>query len=604
MTNTEASVLLAESVVDNDSNNLVEIPVRSDGTEYEIDGLSEDQKESLAEVLHAVREYCAGRDVNCEKVLRITVSGVAGSGKSTWINTLVTSVRRIFNNNDSILVFAPTGSAAFNAGGQTLHRGFKVPMDFKDFDIPAGTQKILFSRYMNTIVIIIDERSMMDATVLGIIQYYMKKCAHGGKQKDHPWGGIPIIIFVGDDYQLPPIIAGAFYALHPEQLKQTYGMSGAKFEVRMLGFAEFLEMGKNVMYLEGEKRLNEGQDVFRQLLRAVRCEDGVGYMKDEEIETLLQLDLSHKKYTQKERREIEEEATYVFANKEPRDRLNSMKLKMVNLKNNPVARIRSVTVKPNGRRVSNQNHFDADRQPSIVLICKDARVTLNGVNPDPKNGLFHGSLGIIRDIVYDIDKSPNEGHEFPAYVLVEFYQYCGRELILNMPRMIPIVPQEVRCKIGCCSRKYMPLALAYGKTAHTFQGQNVGPVPPGRPENPIKRIIVDPGKRVFEGRNVGLFYQLLSRATTIGTPEDKLSSAIYFDGENFTRTRIQRLAMKNEKDMYKLAEMRKEWVCYLRSNEMRRGRWTIEEMNDLFYWANTTRIDEDLLTNIIESHYT
>ena len=199
--------------------------------------------------------------------------------------------------------------------------------------------------------------------------------------------------------------------------------------------------------------------------------------------------------------------TFLQTKNQKRQRLNTLKLKMANSNTNPVARIKSKTVKPSGRQVSNQTHFDLDRQPTRVLICKGARVTLNGYNPDPKNGLFHGSLGIVKDIVYESDKSPNIG-DFPTYVLVDFYQYCGKELISGMPTCIPIVPHEVRCNFNCCIRTYMPLALAYGKTAHTFQGQSVGPVPPGRPVNAIQKIIVDPGKREFEGNNVGLFYQL------------------------------------------------------------------------------------------------
>ena len=143
------------------------------------------------------------------------------------------------------------------------------------------------------------------------------------------------------------------------------------------------------------------------------------------------------------------------------------------------------------------------------------------------------------------------------------------------------------------------MALAYGKTAHTFQGQTVGPVPPGRPENAIKKIIVDPGTRGFEGENVGLFYQLLSRATTIGHPEDKLSSAIYFDGNNFNQHRFENLTMKNEKEMYKMASLRKQWVDYLRRNIQPRGTWSKEEMNDLFHWANSTVICSTKLAETI-----
>ena len=55
----------------------------------------------------------------------------------------------------------------------------------------------------------------------------------------------------------------------------------------------------------------------------------------------------------------------------------------------------------------------------------------------------------------------------------------------------------------------MPLSLAWGKTAHTCQGLTVGPSQKGKPENMIKRIVIHPGKRSFEGTNVGLSAQFL-----------------------------------------------------------------------------------------------
>ena len=61
---------------------------------------------------------------------------------------------------------------------------------------------------------------MLDATALGTMKYYIKQCAHGESNNDLAWGGIPIIILVGDDYQLPPISYGAIYALHPEEIEK------------------------------------------------------------------------------------------------------------------------------------------------------------------------------------------------------------------------------------------------------------------------------------------------------------------------------------------------------------------------------------------------
>jgi PIF1-like helicase len=577
------------------------IPLKSDGTEYNIDDLQSDQKETMAYVLDAVRRYSEGMDVNKEKVLRVTVSGVAGSGKSTWINTLVTALRRLFPESDCVSVFAPTGSAAYNAGGKTIHGGFKIPVKFDSHDIGSNASKYLLAEFMQKLCLIIDERSMLDATVLGIIKHYMQLCAHGGRNGAHPWGGIPLIILVGDDFQLPPIMAGAFYALDPSKLERTQALNLAQLTCRTQGFAEFLEIGRNVLFLEGEKRVNDDQERFKRILRAIRCEHETDQMTQEDIDTLMRLDIGHSSFTQAQRQEIEEDATYVFANRIPRDNLNSSKLKKINYSGNPVARIKSRTVSNSGKVVVNNSHYDSDRQPNKVLICIGARVSLNGYNPDPKNGLFHGSLGIVRDIVYDIGKTP-QANDLPSYVLVEFHQYCGPEMIPGMPRLIPVTAQSMRCNKGCCERTYMPLALAYGKTAHTFQGQNVGPVSPGRPENPIKRIIVDPGKRQFEGQNVGLFYQLLSRATTIGDPNDKLSSAIYFDGNNFTVDRFKDLTIGSNGVMYKKAKLRKDWVQYLRNNEVRKGRISEDEMNDLFQWIKGNSFTSDELDKIIESH--
>jgi hypothetical protein len=605
MENQEVATLLAEAIEAMKEKHEVEIPLRADGTEYEIGDLAPDQKESLAIALNAVRSYCYGNDVNDDKVLRLTVSGVAGSGKSTWINTLVTALRKMFRTSETVAVFAPTGSAAYNAGGETVHRGFKVPRRMENLSISANNQAYMLRRFATMLVIIIDERSMLDAGMLGIIQNYMEQCAHQGQKKDHPWGGIPIIILVGDDYQLPPILSGAFYALDPKSLPRTFTMSHAYFQIRLKGFAEFRKMGKNVIYLEGEKRANDGQDMFKRLLRVVRCEQGNNQMTDDEAQTLLELDIYHPTFSAEQRRTIQEDATYIFANRIPRDQHNSWKLKLANSSCTPVARMKSHTVKRNGRPVSNQAHFDLERQPARVLLCKGARVTLNGYNPDPRNGLFHGSLGIVQDIVYDVGKTPNLG-DLPSYVLVEFYQYCGKPLIPGHPRSVPIIPIDVMCDktARCCTRTYMPLALAYGKTAHTFQGQNVGPVPVGRPENPIKRIVVDPGKREFEGKNVGLFYTLLSRATTIGERDNKLSSAIYFDGQNFSRHRIENLTMKTNKEMYKLAILRTNWVSYLRANEIIKGQWTKNDMDELFAWANNTTFNAAELQCIIDHHKT
>ena len=580
---------------------LLDIPLRADGSEYRVEDLADDQKAAMVEVISQIKDYCENKLNSGDQTLRLTVSGVAGSGKSTWINTLVTLIRRLFQDNDSIGVYGPTGSAAFNAGGETINRGFRVPINVNSLGIDGVKEKFLLKKYGTTIGLIIDERSMLEADKLGCVQHYMTQCAHHGLHKDKLWGGIPIIILVGDDYQLPSIGYGAFYALEGTAIKEQKNPRAAQIAARVTGFEEFRKFGKNVVYLDGGvKRVNKDQDQLRRILKGLRCENDWDTLTEEDIQRLLALDINHESFTKKQREEIEASSMYLFANKDPRDAHNAKMLWKANQQGNPVARIRSKTESSRtGKPGGNASHFDTDRTPAQVLLCKTARVALNGVNISPGLGLYHGSIGTVEDIVYKNDESPKLGDQ-PAYVLVNFYQYCGKQLLPSSKHSVPIVPTTVRCKIGCCVRTYMPLSLAYGKTVHTFQGQSVGPVPPGRPENAIQRIIVEPGNRQFEGNNVGLFYTTASRPTTIGTPDNKLSSAIYFDGPDFSRKRITNLTRDNSGKLYRKAQLRQAWVKYMKNNSQNRRQYTKAEMEHLFAWVAKTRYTNAELQKIIE----
>ena len=78
---------------------------------------------------------------------------------------------------------------------------------------------------------------------------------------------------------------------------------------------------------------------------------------------------------------------------------------------------------------------------------------------------------------------------------------------------VPIPMMKGRCKLnGACSRLYMPLAVSFEKTIHSFQRASVGKTQPRRPDNAYHRLVGDPGTRNFEANNPGIFYTLLSRA--------------------------------------------------------------------------------------------
>lgn len=97
----------------------------------------------------------------------------------------------------------------------------------------------------------------------------------------------------------------------------------------------------------------------------------------------------------------------------------------------------------------------------------------------------------------------------------------------------------------------MPLSLAFGKTIHSFQGASVGKTAPGRPDNAFERIVGDPGTRQFESINPGLFYTLLSRATTFGEEKKPETSAIFFKGTNMNIERVKDITKCKNGKLYK-----------------------------------------------------
>src|ERR1017187_7249171 len=123
------------------------------------------------------------------------ITGRAGTGKSTLLRHFMTHTKR------RAAVLAPTGLAAVNVGGQTIHSFFKFPprlLEAKDVRaLPA--QKKLFAS-LDTLII--DEISMVRADVLDAIDRSLR--VNRGRL-EVPFGGVQIVAF-GDVLQLSPVV--------------------------------------------------------------------------------------------------------------------------------------------------------------------------------------------------------------------------------------------------------------------------------------------------------------------------------------------------------------------------------------------------------------
>lgn len=123
----------------------------------------------------------------------LIISGSAGTGKSTFIDLIRA------NSKKNYIVLAPTGVAAVNVNGVTIHSFFKMPHGIIN---KYAVNKSIKDIVMKLDVIIIDEISMVRADMMDAIDYQLRTLT-GNAEK--PFGGIKIIA-IGDLFQLPPIV--------------------------------------------------------------------------------------------------------------------------------------------------------------------------------------------------------------------------------------------------------------------------------------------------------------------------------------------------------------------------------------------------------------
>jgi ATP-dependent DNA helicase PIF1 len=126
----------------------------------------------------------------------IFVSGKAGTGKSILISYLESKLK-----HKTIIKLAPTGIAAINVKGQTIHSFFGFPSEALNNANFYVKNEILLTIIKKLDILIIDEISMVRADILDAIDKSLKI----NRRNRKPFGGVQIVV-VGDLFQLPPVV--------------------------------------------------------------------------------------------------------------------------------------------------------------------------------------------------------------------------------------------------------------------------------------------------------------------------------------------------------------------------------------------------------------
>ncbi len=196
----------------------------------------------------------------------IFLTGKAGTGKTTFLQNLAKATHKKY------VIVAPTGIAALNAGGVTIHSQFLLPFgSFLPADLPGNTDygdyytsKELARRHpLNSVrkqvlrdidLLIIDEVSMLRADLLDAIDYRMK-AAKGNFRKS--FGGVQLLM-IGDLFQLPPIVKDREWAR-----LRTFYKSPHFFE--SVGLKE-----NGFTYIELDKIFRQQDNTFINILNNLR----------------------------------------------------------------------------------------------------------------------------------------------------------------------------------------------------------------------------------------------------------------------------------------------------------------------------------------------
>lgn len=198
----------------------------------------------------------------------IFLTGKAGTGKTTFLRELSHLTHKRF------VIVAPTGIAALNARGVTIHSQFLLPFgsflptreaegnytdQFGFFTQQTLARKHPLNQFRRNVLksidlLVIDEVSMLRADILDAIDYRMRSVKRNYKV---PFGGIQVLL-IGDLYQLPPVVKDQEWAV----LGRFYN-SMHFFEAKAL-------QNSGMVYLELDKIFRQRDDAFIRILNNLR----------------------------------------------------------------------------------------------------------------------------------------------------------------------------------------------------------------------------------------------------------------------------------------------------------------------------------------------
>jgi ATP-dependent DNA helicase PIF1 len=379
----------------------------------------------------------------------IFITGRAGTGKSTLLNYFRNTTQK------KVAVLAPTGVAALNVKGQTIHSFFR----FKPGITPDRVKKLRSdnseSIYRKLDTIVIDEISMVRADLLDCVDRFLRL---NGPEADKPFGGIQVA-FIGDLYQLPPVVTGGEKEVFQSLYETPYFYGARVFESFEMEFVEL------------EKIYRQHDEQFITLLNGIRNNSVTGEG----------LELLNRRYQPEFEPPPDDFYVYLTTTNKLAEEINAKRL--AGLK---------------GRLYTCTGSIEGDFGQEYLATKIDLQVKVGAqimmLNNDTEGRWVNGSIGKISDIVQN-----GKGELIVIAELADGEEVEITPFTWEIFRFF-VEAGELQSKVIGKFTQY-PLMLAWAVTIHKGQGKT------------FDRVIIDVGTGTFAH---GQMYVALSRCTTLG----------------------------------------------------------------------------------------
>lgn len=341
----------------------------------------------------------------------VFVTGRAGTGKSTLLNHLS------WNTSKQVVISAPTGVAALNVGGQTIHSLLRLPIGvIADHELEQSPE---LRKLLNTIdTLVIDEVSMVNADLMDAIDRSLRQAR---QRKTEPFGGVQLVLF-GDPFQLAPVPGDADERAYFQHNYRSMWF----FDAKVWAEADLVIYELSTIHRQREEE-------FKRMLDAVR--------RGEVTE------------------EIAERLNEVGARPAPEDGAITLATR-----NDTVNRINSAALArlPGTVKVSNaeiEGDFGGRSFPADEVLELKVGARVMFLKNDPDQRWVNGTIGVVRKITRTVFvEVDGQDHEVDPTIW-EKYKYSYSAATRKLTR-------EVVAEF-----KQFPLRLAWAVTIHKSQGK-------------------------------------------------------------------------------------------------------------------------------------